>query len=828
MAQASAEKTYASFVNGFVSEATGLTFPENSAKDIDNCDIDFAGTVRRRLGLKEEVDGLNMVSGVVGLLGGYQGYYENPYHVEGFHGQALSKYVPAVPFDEIAISGHEWRHPGGQSDRNFYVIQIGVWLFIYDWDTESTTRNLIDAVFLGLPGGTDPATLDVAHEEVLFPEGEFGIEPAYRTKLQSASGNGRLYFTSTAHYPFYLEYEDVVSSDIFLKIFTVGQDGPSHQTITKRITIKVLGADNGIKSYNGVYQRDFGIAVRDFIGVEDGIAPDEHPTIATTYFRYNLYNAGWPPDRVTDYETDRSEYPAKNQQWYLGLDSSNVFKPELLEKIEFGSSTQIKGKGLVNPLTGLRTIPTHSDGLFDNVFPKSHEADEAFGAIAFFAGRLWLAGEESVDRPPGVYFSQIITKDENASLFMSENDPTAQYLNALLDTDGGVIYIPEADRIIALKPFASGMLVFASNGVWFISGGASNFTASTYSIEKVGTIGTINPDSVIQGERAVVFWAENSIFAAALPQQGYLPIITDLAKDTVFSYYNRIPLDAKKRSSGVHDQLGKKFYWSWLDDKDNVYPSHSSFYNKMLILDERTGAFSKYSFDCDDANYFNSIAIPKRTRGAAVGLDFVVNNSGTEVLNSTGENVVVFKDTGAIDTTPTNLKVLGISLSVFGDTRMFDLTDSSFVDYAFTPLEDPRNFRSYITSGDEVITQPHREKKTTHVFSYFNKTETGFEQQLGGNLMPKNPSGCTLTVKWDWSNSDRGKRWSAPQKAYRHKQGYAPTGTSDTFNDGNTVVTSRLKVRGRGKAASFHYEAEDGKDMQLLGYTVQYLAEGVP
>ncbi len=65
MARAAKDKAYRTFVNGFITEATGLTFPENSCRDIDNCDIELKGTLRRRLGLNEEAGGYTLGAGLL-------------------------------------------------------------------------------------------------------------------------------------------------------------------------------------------------------------------------------------------------------------------------------------------------------------------------------------------------------------------------------------------------------------------------------------------------------------------------------------------------------------------------------------------------------------------------------------------------------------------------------------------------------------------------------------------------------------------------------------------------------------------------------------------
>ena len=62
MAAVKQEKNYTSFLGGFVTEATPLAFPENTCRDINNCDINLDGSVRRRLGFNVEAGGQTLTN----------------------------------------------------------------------------------------------------------------------------------------------------------------------------------------------------------------------------------------------------------------------------------------------------------------------------------------------------------------------------------------------------------------------------------------------------------------------------------------------------------------------------------------------------------------------------------------------------------------------------------------------------------------------------------------------------------------------------------------------------------------------------------------------
>jgi hypothetical protein len=61
------------------------------------------------------------------------------------------------------------------------------------------------------------------------------------------------------------------------------------------------------------------LVIRDFAGIEDELEDDDHPTTLSDEHLYNLRNAGWESGDVTQYNTDESQYPARQQHYISGL-----------------------------------------------------------------------------------------------------------------------------------------------------------------------------------------------------------------------------------------------------------------------------------------------------------------------------------------------------------------------------------------------------------------------------------------------------------------------------------------------------------------------------
>jgi hypothetical protein len=85
--------------------------------------------------------------------------------------------------------------------------------------------------------------------------------------------------------------------------------------------------------------------------------------------------------------------------------------------------------------------------------------------------------------------------------------------------------------------------------------------------------------------------------------------------------------------------------------------------------------------------------------------------------------------------------------------------------------------------------------------------------------------GILVTAKWDWTYSDTPGRWSRPQQGIKPRAFFIPTDVNKPRDTGYGVLKSRLKIRGKGDALVIRFESEEGKDFQLLGWSVPYTVE---
>lgn len=812
------DKAYTTFVNGFITEATGLNFPENACRDIDNCDIELKGVVRRRLGLNEEPGGYKMAAGL------YNSSVSSGNRLSGIYSELPG--TETCQQAELSVTAHPWRAPADDPALNFIVFQVGNQLIVRNWDGEAVSAPA------SITNHTDDTIIPL--DDIAFGE-VYGTSHIYAAKLplQSAPGFGRLWMTGEGHKPFYLEFD---------------RDA---RTITKYPV--------GYESVSAPYGR---ISIRDFNGVDDGLKVDEKPTTLSLEHRYNLLNQGWTEARIGAFFGTTGEYPSNAQQWILGKNDVDDFAPGLLNKQEFGNSPAPKGRNVLDALQGKKELGAHAgqDGAYnwqlyrfcrtyqggdhgldfvcasqqppglDSVSLTTLVAETAatsFRAVAFFAQRVWFAGETNSKRPGGVYFSKTLAKPGDAGLFMQENDPTSEHFSDLLATDGGVIYLPEANTIERLVPLGTGMLAMARNGIWFIYGSDTGFTATSYTIEKISDTGVISGKAVAVADDKVFFFAENGIQTLALPETGLVPKILDISNNKVYTYYAGIDRAARTQAQAGYDTVSKKVFWSFLSSASYNYPTNQSLYNRMLILDTRTGAFSKYSFTIDEVGGFgNGVVFPKRTVTRPQSIGFVITNEDGGVVDGAGNDVISYEEADTTNDFLNSVKIVLLNGPGAG-LHVGEFYDTSFRDYQTMVDYSVQDYTSYVITGDETLGELQRKKQATYLHSFFRRTETGYEITPDATLIPENPSGCTVVARWDWHNTGAGGRWSDSQRAYRYRRPHTPVDQADQLDTGEEIVYTKLKIRGQGRSVTFRYESESYKDFQLLGFSVPFTADGV-
>ena len=518
---------------------------------------------------------------------------------------------------------------------------------------------------------------------------------------------------------------------------------------------------------------------------------------------------------IVIFKNKLGRYPGNNKQWWVAKavsdDSSKGvhigdFLPDVLDKVYSGNTKAPRGHFILNAFRKDRGAASGLGSTFP-VVEKNYRPT----ATCFFSGRVWWA---AADR---VYYSQILVDDRSkAGLCFQEADPTSEDITDLIESDGGVVPITEARDIVQIVPLANGVMIFAKNGVWSISGGGTGgFSASSVALSKISAIGTSNAKSIVQVDDMIFWWSEVGIHALQQSNSSFGPIAgkfgnTSISESTIQTLYNNIPDDNKLHAKGIYDPKTNVVQW--------LYSSNATTatYDKVLCYDVTLQAFYPWTV----AEYA-SVSSPK-VMGAILSnnqlvssvQDLVTTNSGAPVTNNLLDNVNVLVYTTTVADKPTNITYL---TSVGTALTFSQFTNRKFIDWeAYDAVGLP--YLSFMETGYEILEDAMRKKQTPYVFVHFRRTEDDVATPV---------SSCLFTTKWDWSANSNSNKWSRQIEAYRPKKMRLST-TAD-LTSGFPVVISKNKVRGSGKAIQFRFEtAERGKSFDLLGWSVAYVGNTKP
>lgn len=758
VARQQGKKTYSTFVKGLITEADALTFPENASVDEDNCVLYRKGNRSRRLGFDLETN-----------------------HV-------ASSY--SVVQADVALSGvseHVWQNINNKSNLNFLVVQVGLTLHFYDLGysitsagEKSFTVNLSSYIAPGV------ASAD-----------------AQLSAVSMASGRGYLFVSGENFDPFIVSYDATADTITVSKLY---------------------------------------ILVRDLQGMDDGLANDEEPVALTDAHKYNLLNQGWTQNEgttatvtrtyyghyglfgtnsqatysaaaetiITKYKTTIGRYPGNNKQWWAGKSTDQVFDPAVLNRSYWGTTLAPKGHFIINAFYIDRSAVS---GVL-NIAVES-QTDRPVDTT-FFSGRVWYLCKDTI------YFSQLLDKKaSNAGFCFQDQDPTAETLNELIATDGGVIPIPELGRGVKLIPMGQGLLVFGTQGVWFICGTQAGFSATDISVSKVSAIGTDAPKSIVNVEDKI-FWMSKTGIQGLVQASGNLgPVFgnftqSNISLTTIQTFFNdNIDDTVRTTVKAIFDPVNNIV--QWLFRTSSILQPF--FYNRILNFDLTLQAFYPWTIASSSNTYVVGVFTNTSFVNTA-GTEIVRDSAGAVVTDSTGAAVTINVTTTTLQPVFTKYIVAYPSASnyvfsfgIVGDTTFADWVTIDNVGVTYT---------SFIDAGQEILQSPTQEKQTPYVWCFFRRTEDAY-QISGTDYTLAHPSSCTFRTKWDWANSSVSNKWSASVEAYRLNR-LPPVDVADlTLDTGFPIVITKNKVRGMGRALTFRFECGTiGKDFDLLGWSVNY------
>lgn len=479
-------------------------------------------------------------------------------------------------------------------------------------------------------------------------------------------------------------------------------------------------------------------------------------------------------------------YPSNADIWYLFKDATNKFNPATtIVGVGLPTTQAPLGHFVVNAfsqqfsnlsgIAGLTSITT-------NVRPRTG---------AWFQGRVWYTGVDASQTQTGdqnyytwterIYFSQIVTNTNQFGYCYQVNDPTDEHFFDLLPSDGGVIFIQGSGSIYKLFPVQNGLLVFAANGIWFITGSTGiGFAANDYTITKISGVQSIASTSFVNVLGWPIFWNHEGIYEVAPAKQGASMMVENLCLGTILSFYNNIPFASKKYVRGDYDPISFVVQWCYRSTNESSVTDRYQF-DSMLNINWATKAFYPYNISTStNFPYVHDVR-------------FVVSPGGTN--------------------TPDPILKYYTSVASAGSYNFTFSEENDFTNYVDWKTFDGTglNFISSFTTGFSLNPQKHP------YFNYFGQALVRYGMSYV-TVFTRNETNNAYKIQgiWDFAISGNSGKISSEQVITNNL-------TSKNFG----MIFRRHRIRGRGHSLQFNFSSVDGMPFDIIGWsTFQSQQEG--
>ena len=329
------------------------------------------------------------------------------------------------------------------------------------------------------------------------------------------------------------------------------------------------------------------------------------------------------------------------------------------------------------------------------------------------------------------------------------------------------------------------LIIYSDRGVWEVGGGRRGlFTAGQYSVRKITESECSSGRSpIVIGNRAI-YTGPRGIHVIAPNKYTRTLEENSISDQLILTLWNAIPEANQEVVQTVHDSALDRVYFLYGDSGDNA-----NHYANSLVLDLRVGAFYKYVFN---------------------------TTTTTGLLGA-------YSITGS-DSSANNKKIKWTAQST-NTLITCDLNQTDYIDFdgAESPLP-------YFITGWDNLGDFQRRRQAPVITVFAKRTETGYTAS-GNGWDGDNESSNLLTAYWDWTNDsisgkdgafypDGSAKSAVQRETYRHPRAFVPSAANDV--DGYPIVTTRNKIRGRGRVLQLRFDGAATKDSHILGFTTNY------
>ena len=559
------------------------------------------------------------------------------------------------------------------------------------------------------------------------------------------------------------------------------------------------------------------LRIRDFAGTESDTI-DNRPATLSENHAYNLANQGWTRANVNSWFAFNGTYPALSdaQSYYKNFGSA--FSTSIMNNSLLGNSRAPRGHMIITtfyPYTEwvdgvfkiTLTVPT---GVPDFGLESASQTQNVASTI-FDNGRMFYlcnAGRLLSNGATFLLYSQSTSNADSFAQCYQENDPTSESLSGVIPTDGGSLDVSRLGEGIKLESSRSRIMMFGSKGVSELFSAEDIFTPTSINVRQVSTnaihydkvaetILTPGVDkimyeytansSVVAGDN-IFYWSSAGITALVFNTSNNQYVEENITKNTIDTLYKQIPTKCKAYAQGVYLPEDNTITWCYSLDESN--PDRLT---HMLCYDLVLKAWFKFAF----TNTANT---------------YIAGVFKSPLISDLSGRSDKFKQLTFLISTVDN----GLVTSYPVSTSFQDYIDSS----------DVSETQAFLQTGYLNANDSSKFKQSNYIVPSFLRTEDGFTDDGSGNLTANKESSCIISAWWDYAEDSTDTKVNPSFEAYRLNKVYIPTGPADTFDYGQSVITTKNRLTGRGRALSLRFESSAGKDCRLLGWNLGFGAVG--
>ena len=645
-----------------------------------------------------------------------------------------------------------WKEVNGDGTQNLLVVQVGTILCFYDLSEE--------VISSGIFGDTVDLT---DHDVTSTPLADLGAQ-----RCQFTHGLGKLFVVHPNVEPFF------VTADL-----------------TNRSS--------------GITETAIAINIRDLVGVDDSLAVDNRPTATvasvTDTHHYNLYNQGWYYNSAAHLDTwdaARTDMPSNADIWWVFRDTvAAAFDVSTISERNLGNTPAPKGHFILTAFDQQRDAVSAQGWTLTDVTTGL----ERPRTVQFHAGRVWYAGTKAAGHHTRLYFSQLMLEVGQAGNCHTFNDPTSEELRDVLPTDGGYLDIQGAGTVWAIREMGNALLVFASQGVWAITGSDGiGFTATNFAVDKISSIPVTNHSSLVEIEASWSWWNDQGIWQVSRNDQGQFQVQSMTDNKIRNHILDNVPSLSRKQVKGVYNAAEKCVEWLYRS-VEGTEPEHANDYDRVLNLNLLSGAFFVWSVQNTSSTTVELHApfVFQGFPGDANEVQVVDSTPDTVRNNADDTDVIVFNVQGSSGSLRFKYVVSHITSG-----RQYTIgtnINENYIDWAI--YDDGTNYTSSFITEYTLPTEGLTYAQSQYIIIYL-ETLTN--------------SGGKVQALWDWTNTTDSNRWSALQTIYPATLPYTGAALNRNAN------YKRLKLRGKGRSLRLRFESESGKPFEIVGWAQKLTA----